>query len=247
MDMESQYLTSESQEFTVSWAPDTQSLISRLVRPERAGPSYNEPMDPGLNYTTPSRNPDVGTYDCDSQVLDDTQCSATLPPALPPWAPHQQFIQPPPLDTIEKTRLINKAMTATFLKIHQHHCLRVCANANNMWEVLCPVLDCNTWVKTGIKSRISLALSDHFTNLEAHVGAQSCGKSKSRKTMQNSCMTVAVVFSKPLSVFNPTQMPLVSDTSSSESTLTSDTTLLAPMRAHTLLSCPGLILDECNW
>ncbi|KIJ12687.1 hypothetical protein PAXINDRAFT_14447 [Paxillus involutus ATCC 200175] len=253
MNMESQYLTSESQESTVSWAPDIQSLILRLIRPKCAGPSYNEPTDPGFNYTIPSGNPNVGTYDCDSQDLDDTRCSATLPPALPPWAPRQQFIQPSALDTIEKTELINKATTAAFLKLHQHHYLRVRVNANNMWEVLCPVPDCDTWVKTGIKNHISLALPGHFTNLEAHICAQSCGKSKPRKTMQTSCTTVAAVFPKPppfslpLSAFNPSQMPLVSDTSSSESTLTSDTTLLAPMRAHTLLPCPSLILDECNW
>jgi hypothetical protein len=89
MNMESQYLTSESQESTVSWAPDIQSLILRLIRPKCAGPSYNEPTDPGFNYTIPSGNPNVGTYDCDSQDLDDTRCSATLPPALPPWAPRQ--------------------------------------------------------------------------------------------------------------------------------------------------------------
>ncbi|KIJ08214.1 hypothetical protein PAXINDRAFT_158202 [Paxillus involutus ATCC 200175] len=109
-----------------------------------------------------------------------------------------------------------------------------------MWEVRCPHEECEAWVKIGIKSRIPLSISGHFTNLEAHVGSKTCGRTSSGLQMvaQNSRIALASLFpqcSQPSSVPKTT---VENDTS---------TCVLAPAHARALLSCPGILLDETNW
>ncbi|KIK79045.1 hypothetical protein PAXRUDRAFT_36522 [Paxillus rubicundulus Ve08.2h10] len=87
-----------------------------------------------------------------------------------------------------------------------------------MWEVQCPHEQCNTWVKTSIKTSIPLSIPGHFTNLEAHIGLKACIEISSSSTL----VSVHSEISSPASV-------------------------LAPIHADMLFSCPGLVIDETNW
>ncbi|KIK97225.1 hypothetical protein PAXRUDRAFT_136700, partial [Paxillus rubicundulus Ve08.2h10] len=85
-------------------------------------------------------------------------------------------------------------------------------NSNNVWEVQCPHEQCDTWVKTSIKTHILLSIPGHFTNLEAQVGSKACGSMKTRKISQDTRAAVGALFpqhSQPLSVLSSARYVII--------------------------------------